>query len=104
MRFPFSAMMIRTQSGILAEIVSQKQQEVAALQSRASTLEQQAHERRSRPRGFAEALRSTTPAIIAEIKKASPRRGVLQPDFHPAFTAHAYEQGGAACISVMTDN
>lgn len=96
-------MMLRAQSGILAEIVSHKRQEAAALGARAAALEQQAHDRKSRPRPFAKALRSTAVAIIAEIKKASPSRGVLQPDFHPAFLAHDYEAGGAACLSVLTD-
>ncbi len=95
--------MLRTQSGLLAEIVQHKKQEVADLHSRAAQLEKQAHERKSQPRLFADALRAHEPAIIAEIKKASPSRGVLQPDFHPAFIAHAYEQGGAACLSVLTD-
>jgi indole-3-glycerol phosphate synthase len=103
MRFRLSAMMLRAQSGILAEIVSHKRQEAAALGARAAALEQQAHERKSRPRPFAEALRSSAVAIIAEIKKASPSRGVLQADFHPAFLAHNYEAGGAACLSVLTD-
>ena len=57
MRFPVSAMMLRAQSGILAEIVSHKRQEAAALGTRAATLEQQAHERKSRPRPFAEGAR-----------------------------------------------
>jgi len=95
--------MPRTQSGLLAEIVQQKRREAAELHSRAAELEQQAHERKAPSRPFAEALRSRNPAIIAEIKKASPSRGVLQPDFHPAFIAHSYEQGGAACLSVLTD-
>jgi indole-3-glycerol phosphate synthase len=96
-------MTLRTQSGLLGEIVQQKTQEVADLHSRAALLEQQAHERKSHPRPFAQALRGREPAIIAEIKKASPSKGVLRPDFHPAFIAHAYEQGGAACLSVLTD-
>ncbi len=96
-------MSTRTTSGILAEIVQHKRQEVSELQSRAAMLEQQAHERKAHVRPFAQALRRDDPAIIAEIKKASPSRGVLQPNFHPAFIAHSYEEGGAACLSVLTD-
>jgi indole-3-glycerol phosphate synthase len=94
---------VRAASGILAEIVQSKQQEIAELHSRAGILEQQAYERKSHRRPFTERLRETEPAIIAEIKKASPSRGVLQENFHPAFLAHAYEEGGAACLSVLTD-
>ncbi|MBV8072341.1 MAG: indole-3-glycerol phosphate synthase TrpC [Acidobacteriaceae bacterium] len=97
-------MMLRTSSGILAEIVRRKEKEVADLRARAGVLERQAHERRLPPRDFMAALRGKQPAIIAEIKKASPSRGILQPDFHPAFLAHAYEEGGAACLSVLTDH
>ena len=96
-------MMLRTQIGLLAEIVQRKKHEVADLHARAALLEQQAHERKSHPRPFAGALRASEPAVIAELKKASPSRGLLQPDFHPAFIAHTYEQGGAACLSVLTD-
>ena len=96
-------MTLRTTSGILAEIVQHKAAEVAELHSRAAVLERQAFERKSPLRPFAAALEKNEPAIIAEIKKASPSKGLLQPDFHPAFIAHAYEQGGAACLSVLTD-
>jgi indole-3-glycerol phosphate synthase len=96
-------MAVRTPTGILAEIVENKRHEVADLHACAAILEAQAHERKVQPRGFAQALRTATPAIIAEVKKASPSRGVLQPNFHPAFIAHAYEEGGAACLSVLTD-
>ena len=95
--------MLRSSSGILAEIVSQKQQEVAELHTRAAELEQAAHGRKVAPRPFAAHLRRHGPAIIAEIKKASPSKGLLQADFHPALIAHQYEQGGAACLSVLTD-
>ncbi len=96
-------MTVPASSGILAEIVEQKKQEVAELHARAALVEQQAYERKSPARPFAEALRAKSPAIIAEVKKASPSKGLLQPDFHPAFIAHSYEEGGAACLSVLTD-
>jgi indole-3-glycerol phosphate synthase len=96
-------MTVRSPSGILADIVAVKQQEVAELHSHAAVLEQQAYERKVLPRPFGEALKSANPAIIAEIKKASPSKGLLQAEFHPAFIAHTYEEGGAACLSVLTD-
>lgn len=96
-------MTVRSSSGILAEIVQHKHQEVAKLRVNAALFEQQAYERKSQPRSFARALSAARPAIIAEIKKASPSKGLLQADFHPALLAHAYEEGGAACLSVLTD-
>lgn len=96
-------MPVRTSSGILADIVQHKKQEVASLQEHAVVLEQQAYERKDAPRPFMQALRGTEPAIIAEIKKASPSKGILAEEFHPALLAQAYEQGGAACLSVLTD-
>lgn len=96
-------MTLRTASGILAAIVQHKKEEVAELHSRAAQLEVEAYERKLPARKFGEALNKHRPAIIAEIKKASPSRGLLQPNFHPAFIAHSYEEGGAACLSVLTD-
>jgi indole-3-glycerol phosphate synthase len=93
---------------ILQRILRRKAEEVAerraarplaGLQARVADL--------APPRGFGAALRrrldAARPAVIAEIKKASPSRGVLRVDFRPAEIAASYEGGGAACLSVLTD-
>ncbi len=91
---------------ILDEIVSQKRQEVAQMykQLPIATLQQQLA---SAPpvRDFLKALQQNQhrPSLIAEVKKASPSRGIIRADFEPVAIAQAYERGGAACLSVLTD-
>ncbi len=69
----------------------------------ATDLRHAAESRRASRRDFAAALRSKHPAIISEIKKASPSKGVLVENFRPADLARQYEKGGAAALSVLTD-
>ncbi|VAX11427.1 Indole-3-glycerol phosphate synthase [hydrothermal vent metagenome] len=93
---------------ILRKIISRKVEEIA---ERSSKIPQQqlAGELKKAlpPRGFVRAIRNKISkgdaAVIAEIKKASPSKGVLREVFHPADIAHSYEQGGATCLSVLTD-
>jgi indole-3-glycerol phosphate synthase len=84
--------------------VSRKREELRAEGAPSAELRQIAESRRSDRRDFAAALRATRPAIISEIKKASPSRGVLIEDFRPVELAKQYQRGGAAAISVLTDH
>ena len=89
---------------ILDRIVAVKRAEVAQARERVSLAELEARVRfAGAPRDFVSALRAAKPAVIAEIKKASPSRGVLRTDFRPAAIARSYEKAGAACLSVLTD-
>ncbi len=95
-------------SDILKRIVAVKHQEVAAASALRPLSEvRAAAEVLGGQRDFVAALRSRLaagqPAVIAEVKKASPSKGVLREDFVPADIAIGYEQGGAACLSVLTD-
>ena len=93
---------------ILQRIVAVKREEVAAARAVRSlaSWREEAESRRDL-RGFAAALRSRVAAggaaVIAEVKKASPSKGVLREHFVPAEIAASYERGGAACLSVLTD-
>ncbi|MEW8253121.1 MAG: indole-3-glycerol phosphate synthase TrpC [Candidatus Thiodiazotropha taylori] len=93
---------------ILKKIVARKQQEIAdRLEKRSLQALQERLPESSAPRGFADAIAQRIEAgeagVIAEIKRASPSKGVLREDFQPAEIALSYQQGGAACLSVLTD-
>ncbi|MDE2048553.1 MAG: indole-3-glycerol-phosphate synthase, partial [Betaproteobacteria bacterium] len=96
-------------SDILQRILATKRDEVAAAKAArpAATLRREAEARNGQQRGFARALRSAVAAgraaVIAEVKKASPSKGVLRDHFVPADIARSYAEGGAACLSVLTD-
>jgi indole-3-glycerol phosphate synthase len=91
----------------LEEICATKREEVAARKAATTTAAlEAAAAAQTPPRGFEAALRAraaTGFALIAEIKKASPSTGLIRADFRPAEHAAAYEAGGAACLSVLTD-
>ena len=99
-------------SDILNKILAVKADEVAAAKKYRSLASLRAEvegdgELRAQLRGFEASMRrqikAGNPAVIAEVKKASPSKGVLRPDFQPAAIAASYAAGGAACLSVLTD-
>lgn len=93
---------------ILKKIIQRKEQEIQERQAECS-LDELKQQLASAPpvRGFVAALRAKIDAgeaaVIAEVKKASPSKGVMRENFQPAEIARSYEQGGAACLSVLTD-
>jgi len=97
---------------VLLKILQRKHEEVVERRGRVSVhaLKEQIDANRYNelaPRGFAEAIRrriaAGDAAVIAEVKKASPSKGVIRADFHPAEIARSYAQAGACCLSVLTD-
>src|SRR5215831_13438846 len=95
-------------SDILEKILTRKREEIAERRKHAPLADVVARATETPPpRGFVAALRARIaaglPAVIAEVKKASPSKGVMRPDFRPAEIARSYAAGGAACLSVLTD-
>jgi indole-3-glycerol phosphate synthase len=99
---------VTERSTVLQKILDRKVEEVAERKAKTSIAQLQAQAREQvEPRCFVKAIETKihngAAAVIAEIKKASPSKGVIREDFFPADIARSYEKGGAACLSVLTD-
>ncbi len=91
-------------STILDKIIARKVEELMERRKKHSLYDLEQLARHAAPvRGFAKNLSNCRPAVIAEIKKASPSKGIIRADFNPAQIAVQYEKAGAACLSVLTD-
>lgn len=89
---------------ILGTIINRKVEELAIRHKKYSMYDlEQLVQHASPVRGFAQALHKKSPGVIAEIKKASPSKGIIRQDFDPSEIAEQYESAGAACLSVLTD-
>jgi indole-3-glycerol phosphate synthase len=96
--------MTQFEDTILGKIVARKQEELVLRQRKISLKDLEQIARSASPvRSFSHALQSKKPAVIAEVKKASPSQGIIRANFNPAEIAVQYEKAGAACLSVLTD-
>ena len=96
--------MVDIANTILGKIVDRKHEEFAIRLKQHSLKDVEELAKAASPvRGFAQSLQSKRPGVIAEIKKASPSKGIIRENFNPAEIAQQYEQAGAACLSVLTD-
>ena len=96
--------MVDIANTILGKIVNRKKEEFALRLKQKSYKDIEELAQGGTPvRGFAQSLMSKRPGVIAEIKKASPSKGVIRENFNPAEIAAQYQDAGAACLSVLTD-
>ena len=96
--------MVDIANTILGKIVDRKKEEFALRLKHKSYKDQEELALGASPvRGFAQSLQAKRPGVIAEIKKASPSKGIIRADFNPAEIAAQYQDAGAACLSVLTD-
>ena len=96
--------MVDIANTILGKIVDRKKEEFAArLKQKSYKDQEELALGASAVRGFAQSLVAKRPGVIAEIKKASPSKGIIRADFNPAEIAAQYQDAGAACLSVLTD-